>query len=150
MERFIVDQMLGTLAKWLRVLGYDTVFSPALDDPDLARIARAEGRILLTRDTQLAKRKGLRVILVDSDQPREQILQVAGALNLPLERPTLSRCLRCNELLVDASPDSVADIVPPYVLATQSHFRRCPSCGRIYWQGTHWARMQQRLRDLRR
>jgi len=140
--------MLGRLAKWLRVLGYDTVFSPSLDDPELACIARAEQRVLLTRDTALARRKGLRAVLIRSDQPREQLLQVVTELDKPLAGATLSRCLRCNSALLDVSREVVAGLVPPYVLATQTAFRRCPRCGRVYWRGTHWQRMQERIREL--
>lgn len=140
--------MLGRLAKWLRVLGYDTVFSPSLDDPDLARIARAEGRVLLTRDTALARRRGLRAILIRSDRPREQLLQVAAALDLSLAGVTLPRCLRCNSALIDVDREAVAGLVPPYVLATHTAFRRCPQCGRVYWRGTHWQRIQESIKEL--
>ena len=76
--KFVVDHMLGRLAKWLRILGYDTVYSPSLDDPDLVRISQAEGRLLLTRDTGIARRKGIECLLIDSDRLEEQLAQVAG------------------------------------------------------------------------
>jgi uncharacterized protein with PIN domain len=145
--RFVVDQMLGTLAKWLRVLGYDVIYSTALDDAALARIARAEQRVLLTRDRGLVRRKGLVSLLVKSDDPWEQLAQVIGELALPA-RALFSRCLRCNGKLTAVSGVAVADLVPPYVLATQAAFRRCESCGRIYWRGTHWQGMQERLAGL--
>lgn len=146
--KFVVDQMLGRLAKWLRVLGFDTLYSTSLDDPDLARLALAEDRILLTRDTQLARRRRLRCLLVRSDDPREQLRQVVEELCLPLPAEPLTRCLRCNELLADVDKTFVEARLPPYVRLTQEHFRRCAACGRVYWRGTHWERMHRALVEL--
>jgi len=142
--RLVVDHMLGRLAKWLRLLGYDTVYSGNLDDADLARIALAEDRILLTRDAQLARRRRLRTILVQSDHPPEQLSQVARELHLSAGNP-LSRCLRCNSVLHYVDKNAVQGEVPPYIWETQEYFSRCPDCGRLYWRGTHWERMQRML-----
>ncbi|MCL4369598.1 MAG: Mut7-C RNAse domain-containing protein [Chloroflexi bacterium] len=145
---FVVDQMLGQLAKWLRLLGYDTIYSTSLDDADLARLAVAENRVLLTRDTQLARRRGVRALLVSSDSPPEQLKQVTTELDL-LPADALSRCLRCNAPLQSIDRSVVCGLVPPYVWRTQEHFSVCPVCGRLYWRGTHWQRMQETLRHLR-
>jgi uncharacterized protein with PIN domain len=141
--------MLGTLAKWLRILGYDTVYSTKLDDPDLVRIARAEDRLLLTRDTGIARRKGVKVMLIASDYPEEQLAQVVEQLGLELSNQPFSRCVRCNEALIEAERETVRAEVPPYVWQTQQHFRRCPACQRLYWRGTHWERMVERITALR-
>jgi uncharacterized protein with PIN domain len=145
--KFIADVMLGRLATWLRLLGYDTTYMPDADDPELARIARAEDRILLTRDVELTRRRGVRSVLIESDQVEEQVRQVFRALKLTT-REAFSRCAECNHRLEIASKESVRGAVPPYVFQTQERFRRCANCGRVYWRGTHWVRMLARMEDL--
>lgn len=141
--------MLGKLAWWLRLLGYDVLYSPKMDDAELAQVARIENRVLLTRDTQLVKRRGLRFVLVESDQPERQIRQLVHQLDLDTRSQEFSRCLVCNSPLFDVAAETIAHEVPPYVRATQTRFRRCPNCSRIYWRGTHWERMMERLKTLR-
>ena len=141
--RFLADGMLGTLAKWLRLLGYDTAYDNFAADPELARRARAEGRVLLTRDHELAARRGLRALLIRSEVLEEQVREVVSRFGPP-PQPALSRCGVCNTVLEPVTPEEVADRVPPYVLQTQTEFRRCPGCGRIYWPGTHVQRMRER------
>lgn len=136
--------MLGRLAKWLRILGYDTLYNPLWDDLYLVRIARAQGRILLTRDTELARRRGVRVIRLESEQLGEQIRQLQRDLHLDIQTP-FSRCPICNTLLEKINKDQAWGQVPPYVFATQEEFRLCPSCDRFYWRGSHWERMVERV-----
>jgi uncharacterized protein with PIN domain len=142
--KLLADGMLGKLAKWLRLLGYDTAYDNVADDPELAHRARAEGRVLLTRDRELASRHGLRTLLVESEVLEEQVRQVQEALGPP-SAPALSRCAVCNTELEQVSSEDIASRVPPYVVRTQTGFRRCPSCGRVYWPGTHVDEMQERL-----
>jgi uncharacterized protein with PIN domain len=141
--RLLADGMLGKLAKWLRLLGYDTVYDNA-EDHELARRARAEGRVLLTRDHGLAGRRGLRTLLIRSEALEEQVREVQDALGPPPDL-ALSRCAVCNTALESISSEEAADRVPPYVLRTQTDFRRCPGCGRVYWPGTHVDEMQNRM-----
>ena len=136
--------MLGTLAKWLRILGYDTVFNPALDDHQLARLARAEGRVLLTRDRELAKRRGLRALLVAGEVLDDQIVQVVTEFDLVPDR-AYSRCPICNQPLLALDPATARAYVPLYVAQTQEQFSICPVCRRVYWRGTHWQHMKERL-----
>jgi uncharacterized protein with PIN domain len=145
--RLLADGMLGRLARWLRLLGYDTAYENDADDPHLARRARAEGRVLLTRDRELAARRGLRTLLVASEALEEQVQQVQQALG-PAPAPALSRCSLCNLPLEAVAPEDVSDQVPPYVLRTQRQFRLCPGCGRVYWAGTHLEGMRQTLADF--
>ena len=145
--KLLADCMLGKLAKWLRLLGYDTAYDNTADDPELARRARAEGRVLLTRDRGLAARRGLRTLLIQSEVLEEQIAEVRQALGPP-PGPPLSRCAVCNTALKPVSPAEVADLVPPYVLRTQTEFRYCPGCGRVYWPGTHVQEMRRRIDGL--
>lgn len=147
--KFVVDHMLGRLAKWLRILGYDTVYSPNLDDPDLVRISQAEGRLLLTRDTGIARRKGIECLLIDSDRLEVQLAQVARHCGLDFSNETMSRCLRCNVALDEVDKEAVRGMVPEYVWQNQSQFRCCPVCARLYWRGTHWERMRERIAALK-
>lgn len=134
--KLLVDAMLGRLARWLRLMGYDAESGGGLADHELARRARAEGRVLVTRDRVLASRRGLRTLLIRSQTLEEQLREVKEALGRPPGSP-FTRCSVCNSVLEEAAPDRVAHLVPPYVLRSQNKFRLCPSCDRIYWSGTH-------------
>lgn len=140
--------MLGTLAKWLRILGYDTLYDPALDDHQLVRLARADDRVLLTRDTELARRKGLRLLLVTSQELEDQIRQVVAELDLEPDGAS-SRCSVCNEPLRPMDRSLARERVPAYVADTQQSFKICPICQRVYWPGSHWQRMDAWLSRLR-
>jgi uncharacterized protein with PIN domain len=144
---FIADAMLGTLAKWLRILGYDTHFDPALDDFQLMRLARAEDRVLLTRDRELARRRGIRTLLIESEQLDNQIRQVLVELALEPEQ-SFSRCPVCNELLQSLDREVARELVPAYVARTHETFKICPACRRVYWPGTHRQRMDEFLAGL--
>ena len=146
--KLLLDGMLGRLAKWLRLLGYDTAYSPDVDDNELVRLARAQGRILLTRDRELARRRGLNCILVESDELEEQLQQVAAELHLETERP-FSRCPVCNTPLREVEKSAVKGRVPPYVFRTKEYFSLCPECDRVYWRGSHWARIRQEMARIR-
>ena len=148
--RFVADSMLGKLARWLRILGYDTAYDPFAEDDALLRQAEAEDRILLTRDVPLSERapEGC-CILVAHDKLDGQMAQLVQTLGLDLDRETFTRCLICNDPIVDVSRDAVRDRVPPYVFQTQTRFHRCPTCGRIYWRGTHLDRMSERLAKIK-
>jgi len=139
--KLLADGMLGRLARWLRLLGYDTAYDNAATDAELARRARAEGCVLLTRDHELAARRGLRTLLIQSQKIEEQVRQVWEALGPPPD-PALSRCAVCNHALEPVAPAEIADRVPPYVLRTQAEFHRCPGCGRVYWPGSHLRAMR--------
>ncbi len=145
--QLLADGMLGRLAKWLRLLGYDTAYDNAATDPNLARRARAEGRILLTRDHELSARRGLRTLLIQSEMLEEQVREVRKALGPPPD-PALSRCSVCNAALESVAPAEIADRVPPYVLSTQTKFRRCPGCERVYWPGSHLQVMREQMKKF--
>jgi len=140
MVRFIADCMLGKLAKWLRMLGYDTSYIPDADDDELVRVAVREDRYLLTRDRRLCDRRMVRsrCVFVDWGTTREQVRQVIEKLDLKVDRGALfTRCAVCNGEIAPVSKLSVADRVPPYVYQTQADFGYCAGCDRIYWRGTH-------------
>jgi uncharacterized protein with PIN domain len=142
--RFVADAMVGTLAKWLRILGYDTCFDPDMDDHQLVRLARAEDRVLLTRDRELAQRPGLNTLFVTSESLETQIAQVLTELGLEPDR-SFSRCPVCNEQLAEVDREAARERVPAYVAETQESFKSCPACRRVYWQGTHWQQMDEQL-----
>jgi uncharacterized protein with PIN domain len=144
---FLADSMLGTLAKWLRIMGYDTVYDAALDDNALLRLARAEGRILLTRDTALLQRKGAQCLFISSEVLPEQLLQVLQTFGLHVDSP-FSRCPVCNSPLEDVPKDEAWGQVPPFVFQTQERFSLCPECNRFYWRGTHWQNMVAEVQKL--
>ncbi len=151
--RFIADTNVGKLARWLRMMGYDTLSFEDRDDSKLIEIALNEGRVILTRDTQIVKRRlvasgRLKTILVEVDNPEAQLRQVAGALNLDRHFRPFSLCLECNQPLVPRSKADVRDLVPPYVFQTQNQYTECPTCHRIYWRGTHWQAMVRHLEEL--
>lgn len=139
MMKFLADSMLGKLAKWLRLLGYDTLYQRDAEDRELVRIALQEDRVLLTRDNELAGRRMVRdrTLFIDSQSTWSQLRQVIRHFGLESENSLFTRCLVCNAVLEDIPKSSVEGLVPPYVYQTQDRFQRCPSCSRIYWRGTH-------------
>ncbi len=146
--RFLCDAMLGRLARWLRLLGYDTRYADLPDDA-LVALARAEGRVLLTRDTRLVRRADVGPHgFIRHDRVPEQLRQVTADFRLGPARAG-TRCLRCNVVLEALPRAAAAGRVPPYVWRTQQQFTRCPACARIYWPGTHWDHMTQQLAGLR-
>ena len=150
--RFIVDHNVAKLARSLRMMGYDTVVFDQPDDWQMVRIALAEDRIIITRDTGVMKRRvitsgKLRALLVTSDNPAEQIQQVIDAFGLD-DRRAFTLCIECNETLVGIDAEKVKDRLPPYVFKTQSEFVECPVCHRVYWKGTHWQAMAKVLDRL--
>jgi uncharacterized protein with PIN domain len=142
---FLVDGMLGRLAKWLRAAGHDVVYEAPFDDLSLAERARREGRILLTRDRDLAQRRGVRSLLIHANDLDRQLRQVLAIFPAP---GTGSRCMVCNAALQEVPLSAVQDFVPPRVREYHDRFWLCPSCRRVYWQGTHWQHMQERLQSL--
>jgi uncharacterized protein len=136
--RFLLDVMLGRLARWLRALGHNAAYDHAADDPSLLRRAARERRLLVTRDTRLAAApRGSRVVLLRANDTPGQLRELLTALGID-ERPGfLTRCLVCNTRLRGATADQIETRVPEYVRSVERSFRACPGCGRVYWAGTH-------------
>jgi uncharacterized protein with PIN domain len=143
--------MLGRLARWLRAMGYDTLYPGQAADRQLLQLARAESRILITRDRMLAHLAHPQGCLITAELIDDQIVEAVGRLALsPVETDWLSRCLECNARLEQREKAALSDLVPDHVLATQTEFMGCPGCGRIYWGGSHADRMLARLSRLLR
>jgi hypothetical protein len=145
--KFIADCMLGTLAKWLIILGHDVAYFRRIDDGDLVRLARRERRVILTADRRLVQRRDARNhVLIASHSLEDQIRQVLRDRGLKVRATALfRRCVECNVRTRAATRPSVRLLVPPYVFATQKRFTRCPSCRRIFWRATHVQRMIDHL-----
>jgi len=142
--RFVADAMLGRLARWLRALGYDTLYLRDAPDRRLLAIALAERRRLLTRDVALALRAREAGLLVRAETLDLQIREVTQACGIAGRR-ALSRCLECNGVLAPTAPEAVRDRVPPYTFATRLEFWVCSGCRRVFWAGTHVAGIRRRL-----
>jgi len=132
------------------MMGYDTLRFDESDDSRMIVLALREGRIIITRDTQVMKRGvitsgRLKAILITSDKPDLQIQQVIESLNLDCQFSPFTICLECNQPLEERTKEEVKGRVPPYVFQTQNQYVECPACHRIYWKGTHWQAMTKIL-----
>ncbi len=139
-RRFFCDDHLLKLCRWLRAAGYDVAWERAIDDALLVERARAEGRVILTLDRGIQRRRlaeGI-VHVLSSHDPRQQLAEVTRAWELDLEACAFTRCTVCN-IDLEAGTGAAA---PPRVRATCTAYQRCPSCGRTYWEGTHVRRLR--------
>lgn len=142
---FIVDHMLGSLARWLRMLGYDSHYDKILSDNEIIAFARKEQRKTLTRDRELAERGG--GFYISSTELEEQLVAVAKEFSLSY-RPDRMRCSVCNGALQKIDADSIKDKVPQRSFENAKEFWRCDSCRKIYWDGTHWKGIMDRFERL--
>jgi len=150
--KFICDFMLGKLAKYLRMCGYDTKFIKNISDEKLLTLALKENRILLTRDNalllrKLIKDKSLIAILVKEDNIKKQLLQLKNQLNLSIDI-NLLRCINCNGILKEIKKEEIKSLVPEYVYNTQEKFLFCPRCKKVYWNGTHIKKMRDFFKEI--
>ena len=143
--RFAVDRMLARLARWLRLLGSDTSFDSNLDGAAMLKLARAEGRILITRDKRLKTAPD--VLFLESNRMRDQLREIGARYPLDVQT-ALSRCSRCNSVLVVVDRETVRMRVAPFVFANNDKFFACPTCAHLYWNGTHPARIEAEIRRL--
>ena len=150
--KFIADIMVGKLARYLRMAGYDVAYFNDASDDFILKTAMKEDRIVLTRDTLMLERRQfrngtLKSVFILDDDIREQLLQIRSELNISLG-PDLIRCLICNDLLVRVSKREVRNKVPPYVYGTQDDFMYCRRCKKYYWRGTHYDYMDDFFKGL--
>jgi uncharacterized protein with PIN domain len=145
--RFLADAMLGKLARWLRVLGWDVDYVSGARTEKLLVKAKGEERILLTR------RKGLedeRLLFVESEKLEDQLRQLEGLYRILTNAEPFTRCIECNAELKEVSKDDVKDKVPFYTYQTQETFYRCPRCDKIFWPGSHHKAMLRKLGKLKK
>ncbi|SFM41852.1 Mut7-C RNAse domain-containing protein [Thermodesulforhabdus norvegica] len=147
--RFAVDAMLGKMAKWLRFMGFDTLYVYVRYPHEVRRLV-SEGRVFVTRNRRWQGMKG--VIVISANDLDDQIVELAEVLDfaLPDDDEWFSRCGRCNAVLEQVDRRSVTGMVPEYVWETTEEFFRCPTCGKVYWPGSHVERMQGKLESLKR
>ena len=143
--KFVADHMLGSLARWLRMMGYDTVYDKRLDDPMIAAMAREQGRFVLTRDKELAKEPG--AFFVEADDLDEQLKAVGQKFVLKFNEEGI-RCSSCNGELADLPKEQAKPDVPEGAYSGNEKFWRCTKCGKVYWKGTHWRGIMDRLGKL--
>ena len=147
--RFVADSHLGALARLLRMAGFDTLYRNDFGDREIASLAAAEDRILLTRDRELLKLRSVgRGCYLHALKPAQQFRELAERLDFAGWLRPFSLCLECNAALRAVDKASVAEALPPSVKAGQDQFTRCDRCGRVYWPGSHWRRMRQLLDRL--
>jgi len=148
---FVLDGMLGKLARWLRMMGHDAAYSTALNDDELLATTKKENRVLLTRDLELFQRaigKGLEAYYVEGLTEAERLAELQRrfsiALTIDLEK---SRCPKCNTKLASAPKKKIANKVEKNTLKYYNEFWLCPNCGHIYWQGAHWTKIRATLKE---
>jgi uncharacterized protein with PIN domain len=145
-KRFIVDSMLGKLAKWLRILGFDTRYIRLTTKDQLNRFL-GEGFLVITRNLKWCNRE--RVVCPGADEPVEQLREVVSVVHIQREElHLLTRCVRCNQPLNKIPKESAVGLVPDYVLEINADFSQCPECCKIYWRGSHPERMIARLLNV--
>jgi len=152
--RFVCDQMFGTLASWLRLLGFDTFYTTKeIDDDELLTVASTEKRILLTRDKELvyrARRKLIPVVYIDDKDLNEQLKRVLQDTQIKVDdQLVLTRCSVCNGLLQQIEKNKIENMVPNHVYSVQQQFWQCMNCHRIYWKGTHYQKILATIETLK-
>ena len=147
--KFAVDCMLGKLAKWLKILGFDTVYFSRIDDDSLIETARTQGRILLTRDNGIIERAAdVRTLFIEDEDWKIQLRQVLAVLELKGQVNPHSRCVECNEGLKPVPKSHVRNLVAPFIFEHAEDFALCPQCERVYWKGTHSTDMERKLEAI--
>ena len=142
--------MLGSLTRWLRILGYDTLYYNDKEDEDLRDEAKATGRILVTRDLELsnrAKKDGVEMQLIISEQVTDQLTELVKSFDISLV-PTNTRCPRCNGALNPIEKDLIKDKVPSESFRAFDEFWICSECDAVYWKGSHWTQIEETLENI--
>lgn len=150
--RFLLDGMLGSLTRWLRICGYDAEYLRDAEDDELIRRAAEERRILLTRDKSLyrkALRQEVQAHFVAGESDAERLASVAARFGLRL-KPEASRCPMCGSPLRQAGREEVRDRVPEGTFNRYQEFWLCERCGRVYWRGSHWSRIVETIKEAER
>ena len=147
--RFVLDTHLGQLAAYLRLLGFDTLYRNDYQDEELARIAAGDDRLLLSRDRGLLKRKLVtHGYCVRESEPRQQLVSILRRYRLAASMRPWQRCARCNGLLAPVAKATILEWLEPKTRLYYEDFQRCGDCGQIYWQGSHYERMQSFIAEL--
>jgi uncharacterized protein len=150
---FVLDAMLGKLARWLRMMGHDAKYGPDFDDAKLMATAQQEKRVLLTRDLALyqqATAKGIEAFYVEGSTEAQRLAELSARFGIPIEIDlNISRCPKCNTKITVVPKAEIADKVEKNTLAHYDVFWRCPNCGAVYWQGAHWVKITATLEEAK-
>jgi len=150
---FIVDAMLGNLAKKLRIIGYDSKYFSSIEDDKLLLIAKNEKRVILTKDellTKTAEKQNMNFVLIRGNDELEQIVQINTKVKLGrfVMDTNNSRCITCNGILQSVEKYRIIGKIPEGVLEREKNFWMCDSCKKIYWKGTHFEKLQEFVNNL--
>ncbi len=147
--KFLLSRELGRLAKWLRILGFDTAYFNQGNTAGLIIQALRDDRLIITRNHRLADSSRLKIFLVKSEKLKDQLLEILKGLKLNINSDMMfNRCIICNIELEKIEKNKIRDKVPEYVFNTQDSFIACPKCKRIYWLGTHWGNVSETLKEI--
>ena len=146
--KFIADCHLGKLAKYLRIMGIDTLFFPHIEDDDLIIIANDEDRIIITRDRDLSQRKNAPTLFLEPTDTKAQLKTLIDYYELKEHPAPISRCIVCNTQLQVIEKEKIIDRLPEKVKKYFDYFEYCPTCDRIYWQGDHYKHMMEFLEEV--
>ncbi|MBN1446275.1 MAG: Mut7-C RNAse domain-containing protein [Candidatus Omnitrophica bacterium] len=146
---FVADGMLGNAAKWLRLAGYDALYFNTRRKSELVRIARRDGRILLTRDRKLFEENEGIAVFIESEGTSRQLREIKNKLLLEINPMMFfTRCSLCNSPLERKEKYDITALVPEYVYANRDKFSQCPECRRVYWDGDHCKAIRDALNEL--
>ena len=148
MPKFIADCHLGRVAKYLRILGYDTLYFTHIEDDKLIEISNAEDRVILTRDRELSERQNANALLLRAMDTQTQLKTILEHFGLSKKIEHTSRCTVCNTVLEEVDKEEVFDLLPGGVQKHFEFFERCPGCQRIYWHGDHYRNMLSLLKEI--
>lgn len=147
--KFVADGMLGSLVRWLRMMGYDVEYAIGFEDDKLVSSAKQDGRVLLTRDLELYRRciaKGIDAFYVEGKNEAERLAALSARYGIRLEMDlSLSRCPRCNTSIHQVPKEKVADRLERNTFTHYEEFWECPKCKKVYWQGAHWPKIRETL-----
>ena len=146
--KFLLDENLNRLAKWLRMLGYDAAVYKSINIHNKIRLVNRERRIYLTRNKSLAKKKEkFSRLLIKSEKHLKQLKEILDYISYN-EEFVFTRCIECNRILCNISKEKVKELVPQFVLQNHSDFKVCRKCGKVFWRGTHYQAMEKELKNM--
>ena len=147
--KFLLTRELGRLAKWMRILGFDTEYFDQGNLSSLLVEALRDDRVIISRNHRLPQSTGIRIALIKSEKLKEQLEEVFRLIDTPVDSSRMfSRCVICNKELVKIEKTQLREKIPEYVFNTQEEFTTCPKCNRIYWPGTHWGNVKKALQEI--
>lgn len=150
--KFIADSMLGRLARWMRLSGYDAAYARSLSDAEIIESAKSGGRILLSRDAKLCEKAGredVDAVIIKSTELQEQLRQLVAERGIVVrDSPEFARCAACNGEIEKINKEEAAHKIPEKVLERIDEFWACKDCGKIYWHGGHWKKIKEQVQKI--